>query len=399
VLGGAIITLFFAAKKNKQRQLDERISFKKRDKIPYGCWVAYETLPGMFPEAEVSANRYEPGYWEELSNYEEDQVLVIVAPRLEATRDEMLQIARFADKGNHVLISTAALSSEAETFFNLRARSDGYYLDGQDGMKISIDPPGPASASIYGYPGRGFHGHLSQYDESITEVLGRSEKKEQPNLVRLKAGKGWIYLHLEPMAFTNYFLLHKQNIRYFETLFSMMPATARKVVWDEYYISQKPSTPPREKKSWFTVLMNMENEEGRRSFRAAFWVLIGLLLVYVFVEMRRKQRIIPILSRPRNDSLDFVRTIGRLYYDKGDHRNLARKMSAFFMDHVRNKYKISTSLNDTELAEALAAKTGMPSQQLNNLVGMIRYAEASPEISGQWLMEFHNELESFYLNA
>ena len=63
--------------------------------------------------------------------------------------------------------------------------------------------------------------------------------------------------------------------------------------------------------------------------------------------MRRKQRYIPVVAKPKNDSLDFVKTIGRLYYDKGDHKNLSRKMGAFFLEHVRSRYKLPTgTLNE-----------------------------------------------------
>ena len=73
---------------------------------------------------------------------------------------------------------------------------------------------------------------------------------------------------------------------------------------------------------------------------AALLTAIFALLLYVVLEMRRKQRTIPVMTKPKNDSLEFVKTIGRLYHDKGDHKNLCRKMSAYFLEHVRNRYKL-----------------------------------------------------------
>lgn len=52
-----------------------------------------------------------------------------------------------------------------------------------------------------------------------------------------------------------------------------------------------------------TVLMNMKNEEGEQPFRAAFWLFILLLVLYVLMEMRRRQRYIPVVRKPSNDSL------------------------------------------------------------------------------------------------
>jgi hypothetical protein len=76
--------------------------------------------------------------------------------------------------------------------------------------------------------------------------------------------------------------------------------------------------------------MNVQNANGDKSFGAAFVVLAAILLLYVLLNMRRKQRYIPIVKKPSNDSLDFVKTIGRLYFDKADHKNLCRKMASFF---------------------------------------------------------------------
>lgn len=401
ILGGSIIILFLSAERGKKRALDERLSFRPGDRVPYGCRVAYDALGEMFPAGELSSSTRAPGFWDSLSSYETSQLLVIVAPRFNPTRSELQQLANLADNGNYVVISAASISSEADRFFHVLAEDpDAFYAAQMDrGMKLSITPPGWKAGTAYGYPGAGYGGYFTEINEDIAEVLGRRLPGDQPHFIRLRANRGWIYLHLEPFAFTNYFLLHRKNIRYFESLFSMIPPGIKRVVWDGYYREQRSAAPPRDKKNWFSVLMGMKNEEGHRSFLAAFLVLGALLLLYAWTEMRRKQRIIPEMPPPRNDSLDFVRTIGRLYYDKGDHRNLARKMSAYFMEHIRNRYKITTRMDDPEIGEALAARTGIARDRINNLVGMIRYAEASPEISARWLMEFHEELESFYLKA
>jgi hypothetical protein len=145
--------------------------------------------------------------------------------------------------------------------------------------------------------------------------------------------------------------------------------------------------------------MGMKNDEGKNSFRAAFLLLIILLLVYVFMEMRRKQRVIPVITAPRNDSLDFVKTIGRLYYDKGDHGNLARKMSSYFLEHVRNRFKLATTNLDEEFARNISYKSGADEAEVRSIIGFIRYVQDAPAVSPKQLMEFHRQLESFYLKA
>jgi hypothetical protein len=213
----------------------------------------------------------------------------------------------------------------------------------------------------------------------------------------MKAGKGNLFVHLAPMAFTNYFLLHKQNIEYLEKIFTLLSPATKKVLWDEYYINKKNDRRrDPNKKSWLSTLLNIENENGQKSIAFAFWLLLLLLLVYVVMEMRRKQRHIPVIKKLRNDSMDFVKTIGRLYHDKGDHRNLCRKMAAYFLEHVRNRYKLPTNELNEEFVKALNIKSGIAEEEIKPIIGFIGYLDQPVSISNADLFQFHKQLESFY---
>jgi len=115
--------------------------------------------------------------------------------------------------------------------------------------------------------------------------------------------------------------------------------------------------------------------------------------------MRRKQRIIPVISKPRNDSLDFVKTIGRLYHDKGDHKNLVRKMSAYFLEHVRSRYKLATSNLDDEFVKNLHGKTGVNEEEIAEIIQYINSIDTMVEMSDKQLATFHKKLEAFYRSA
>ena len=115
--------------------------------------------------------------------------------------------------------------------------------------------------------------------------------------------------------------------------------------------------------------------------------------------MRRKQRVIPVIAKPRNDSMDFVKTIGRLYYDKGDHKNLSRKMAAYFLEHVRNRYKLSTVNLDEQFIKNLQFRTNCEEYEIRGIVSFIKYIEDAPVIDQKELSEFHKQLEAFYKKA
>lgn len=392
----AIIALLFTNESNPVHQFDGRVTLRKRDKIPYGTFVAYESLKALFPKASVIASKQEPGYWDSLSNYGEGQALIIVAPDFNADEYEMKKLIRFMENGNDVFISAMEVSYEVTQMLKCDINpAEGllYYFDqseGRDLLSVSLMQPPFARQSSYTYPGKRYDFYFSKLDTTTAIILG-NDKNNKPNFVHLKAGKGNLYLHLAPMAFSNYFLLYKNNIAYYENILSVISPGATKIIWDEYYINKRLK---REKSSsWLNVFLK------HKALRWALLTAILALLLYVLLEMRRKQRIIPVITKPANDSLEFVKTIGRLYHDKGDHKNLCRKMSAYFLEHIRSRYKLATSELNDEFVKNLRIKTGVEEKEINDIISFIRQLDTSTEVNDKELAWFHKQLESFYKKA
>ena len=47
----------------KKRTLDERITLRQRDKIPYGTYAAQRLLRSTFSKAHIIYDKSAPGYW------------------------------------------------------------------------------------------------------------------------------------------------------------------------------------------------------------------------------------------------------------------------------------------------------------------------------------------------
>jgi hypothetical protein len=261
-----------------------------------------------------------------------------------------------------------------------------------DTMRLSLSNPPFNKELKYSYPGKPYGSVFTKIDDATTDILGDAEGLT--NFIHLRAGKGNIYLHLSPLAFSNYFLLHKNNIAYYEKVMSVIKPGVTKILWDEYFrYKGSENNNSGKKKSWLSVLFQYP------AMRAALLTAIFTLLLYVLLEMRRKQRPIPVVTKPKNDSLDFVKTIGRLYYDKGDHKNLCRKMASYFLEHVRSKYKLPTGTLNDEFVKNLQFKTGVEETEVRRIVSFITYLEDVPAVSQKQLSDFHKQLESFYKKA
>ncbi|MDB5197336.1 MAG: hypothetical protein JWP88_1707 [Flaviaesturariibacter sp.] len=379
-----VIVLF--AKKSPPR-MDERITLREKDKIPYGFYAARNLLPSLFPQAAITSDSEAPSAWENIDVKDSGQAVFLVGHAFSASTQEINEMIAFIQKGNYIFIISPVLSDESESFLRVRmARSTGLGFAGSDSLTVSLAAP-RFSAFPFSYPGKGYENYFEKIDSSSTIILGKSRKGEA-NFLQLNSMNGSLFLHASPLAFSNYFILHKNNIAYYQQALSVIPATIKKIVWNEYFMSnrQKPAKDP----NWLRVLFRFP------AFKWALLTAIGLIAVYLLSEMRRRQRYIPAFIKPKNESLDFVQTIGRLYYDKKDHQDLGKKLSQYFLDHVRQQYKLSTMQLDADFVAALHAKCGYPVKDLNELTGFIQFIQDANTISSQQLADFYYQLEKFY---
>jgi len=402
VLLAALIILLLLHK--EPRKFDGRVTFNPKDKIPYGTFAAYHLLQQQFPNATIDVNYAAPEEWQNLSYDSSGQVLLIVNSYFDPTLSELNALTSFTRQGNYVFISCLQMNDAARAFFRVQqediynpftVKNDYGIIDMHDSFAVKLDSRTYTVPLQFVYPGVSYNNRFNKYDSLFSYPLGYNGDDNKPNLLAINAKNGSIFLHTAPITFTNFFVLYNNNHQYYEKLMSLLPANARKIMWDEYFLLYKQNKDGnnREEKGLLSVLLSHKN------FYVAFWMLMVLLALYFFTEVKRRQRLIPEYSKPANDSLEFVTTIGKLYYEKGDHKNLADKQTLFFLDYVRNKYKLSTNELNEAFVQRLSLKTGITAEELSNLINTLVTIKLSNRISEQQLLQYHQQLENFYSKA
>ena len=129
--------------------------------------------------------------------------------------------------------------------------------------------------------------------------------------------------------------------------------------------------------------------------RWAFWLTIILFGITYLFESKRKQRVIPSIRKLNNTSLDFVKTIGRLYYQRKDNKNLASKISTHFLGYVRTTYNMSTSQMNDDFIKRLAFKSGYPVTLVKEVIAEIRKMEDAYVITDEELLAFNDKIDTF----
>jgi hypothetical protein len=383
----------------RPHKFNDTITLNRTDKIPYGTYVAYQLLQKEFPQARIETNRYAPADWQNLTGDSTKQVLIIVTKTFEPSEEDLDYLTGFVQKGNYVFISALQYTRNAVKFFNLRSHKHfNYYglalgvhspFNPFDSVDVKLDSSAFEKPLSWNYPGADFANEFSNTDSNFSFHLGYSSAN-LPNLVAINSIDGKFFIHSAPFTFTNFFLLYENNRQYFEKLMRLFPDDTKKIVWDEYYLNHYYNQNPQQKQGVLSVILKYEN------FRWAFWVTLLLLSLYIVTEAKRKQRIIPLHRKPKNDSLEFVTTIGELYYERGDHKNLANKLTQYFLDYVRNRYKIATSEINDAFAQQLAIKSGKPADDIKQLIDAMHTINLSGSITQKQLMDYYRLMEQFY---
>ncbi len=232
--------------------------------------------------------------------------------------------------------------------------------------------------------------YFSEYNSNTTTVLGSHEINEEKraNFLKIYHGKGAVYLHINPIAFTNYYLL-KDRDNYIENVFSYIPDSS--IIWDPQIISSKSA--PKGKNREKTIFSYFLEHKTLTWF--LFVSLFGLLTFLLF-NARRKQRAIPIIKPLENTTVAFTQTIASLYLKEGNHKNLVDKKINFFLEKVRTKYLIDTNNLNAKFIEKLAAKSGNDLQKTKYLINSIIDLNKKGNCTEEQLIVLHRMIDKFF---
>jgi hypothetical protein len=299
-------------------------------------------------------------------------------------------LLEFIAKGNTVFVAAGNFSGSFADTFHIKTKDYLFYsfqngdadLNGKnDSLSLSFVNPVLRKAKEYVYKKGTVSYFFSSFDSSSAVILGVNNKA-LPTFARLSYGLGNIYISSTPYAFTNYNMLLQDNAQYVASAFSYLPAG--NVIWDEYY---KVGRGERESPLRFIL--------SRTALAWAYGITIISLFCYVLFEAKRRQRIIPVIAPPQNATLEFVDTIGRLYYQHGDHKNLAQKKITYFMESIRTRFYLKTNLLDDEFADKLSEKSNVDRDQVKILISVIRKVNESDSVTEEMLIRLSDMIERF----
>lgn len=227
-----------------------------------------------------------------------------------------------------------------------------------------------------------------QADTVTSTALGYMELPdgaEYINFMEYKFGKGTIFLHNQPVIFSNYSLLSNEQLQeYTERVLSYLPD--QPVVW---FVQSQQNNGKGEKTS-LSVIFEYP------ALRLTWLLFLYGLIIFIFFTAKRKQRVVPVIKPLQNTTVEFAQTIGNLYFQEGDIADIARKKIIYFLDRVRRTYNIDTQLPEDKLVYRLHLKSGKDMELIKEIFSLIRKINTQNQCSKQELIQLSTWMDRFW---
>lgn len=380
-----LLVIYILAQIYKPTPINWTVTLGKNDKNPYGAYILYNQLPNLFLNASINAYR-EPFYSQLNDKSFENTAYIALSREIMSDTLDVAAACKFVEAGNYIFIASYQLSKKLRDTLGIKLSSN-FDLDGKDTTGINFTSPSVKRVENYTTK----RALVNEYFDTLkrpdsTIILGVTSKGK-PNFIKVTCGSGAFFIHAAPLCFTNYFMLKEGNSDYTSKALSYIPATVHTIIWDEYYKLGRTgaATPLR-----FFLSNNY--------LRWALWLSILMLLFFVLFNVKRRQRIIPIITPLQNATLDFVKTIAGVYFNQKDNQSIAHKKLQYWLDYVRLHFYLSTTTLNNEFVQLLAKKSGVGIGYIESIVHYITVVEQTA-IDDKLLLEISATVDEFYKQA
>lgn len=376
---------------------DWRENYRERSKDPFGTYIIANETEHLFSDNNFTLlNKHIYDYFNDIYYEDEANIANYICIKSTAYRldeESLEKLLKFVASGNDVFLSLNYFNDylkESLKFDTTNLDEEVYSVEDLRDLESTFTLKNKQfKNTTFKFDRNIRKNYFSKYDTLTTTILGTQKidrVTSKPNFIKIRHFNGNIFLHTQPIAFTNYYLLNK-NENYASNAFSYLPN--REIIWDPQIRRSTSNKNQDDGKS--ALQFFMKHPSLKWSLYLGFFGLIAFLLF----NARRKQRAIPEMKSLKNSTKDFTHTIANLYKKEENHKNLATKKITYFLEKIRTKYHIETrNLND-DFINKLAAKSGNTVHTTKYLTNTIIALNKRYECSQDELVRLNTLIENF----
>ena len=402
-----ILALLFYFSRGSGGNYSWREHYKPDSKDPYGTYLVRNLLESYYPSQPFEVVKDSLGERLDSGNF------VYVGSDFWLDSTALDQLLRFVERGNRAFIACPYMPSSLLDSISLGQclptdgedssyiyENDFYFTDTSANLNFQHPMLWDSNGYDYkylvirqpqSYQWTYLPDHIFCDSQTIFASLGLLNN-DQYNFAKATYGKGEFLLHTTPLAFTNLFLVEKRGLGYASKAFSHLKSGP--IYWDERLYDPFGD---------YAGGGGMGNKESplkyvlsQPALAWAWYILLGMAVFYLIFRAKRRQRVIPVLEKNTNTSLEFIGTIGRLFFIQNNHRQLAAQKMRLFLIFVRERYHLPTKELNEQFAKGLAIRSDVPEEHIYKIVKLNQNIGNSGFLSETTLVDFHRLLERFY---
>ena len=217
------------------------------------------------------------------------------------------------------------------------------------------------------------------------------------NFLEWRCGDGRFLLHTDPVAFCNYFLLKKNGQQYAAGVLSHLQPS--EILWDERNRTTEDIARRRNDRDGGEPAPPGESPLAyilkQPALAWSWYLMLGLAGAFVFFRGKRRQRIIPVLPKLENTSLDFVKTIGQLAFRQQNQSQLCQQNMKLFLGFLRERYGLAATQLDPGFFQQISAVSQVPVSEVEAIFAQFQATESNLA-DEKTLVAFYRGIERFY---
>ncbi|RYU86153.1 DUF4350 domain-containing protein [Mucilaginibacter terrigena] len=375
-----LLILYFVAEYNRPKSINWDSTLRRADKIPYGTYILYKQLHDIFPTADVS-NTNKSLY--QVFNAGDTLAgnYLIITNSTNIGKEDFKALTKFISSGNSVFISSDSWNDYLSDTLDLTTTHE--FEKGNIGLNFTS--PSLKQVADYKLDNRIANSYFNSFDTLKAKVVSKNQYGKSVFL-RYTYGKGNLFVFANPRVFTNYNLLKPTGAAYAAKVLSYLP-TADNVYWDQHQNNDIDVD-----ESTLRVFFSYQ------ALKWAFYISLGGMGIFLLYEIKRRQRIIPIVEPLKNSTVEFVSVVGKVYYEQRDNTNLAAKKIMYFAEHLRSVFGLKTAF-DQQFIDAFINKTGVEASLAKDLMNHINYLTHQSRVSDHELIVLNQLIEKFYIQS
>lgn len=399
----AVVLVLFFFLTADSRKYNWRESYDPLSDQPYGTMFIRQLLKSYASDGFVYNTRKPMHELLDSASGKKKSAYVFIGQSQYSDSLDVKAMQNYLNAGNDVFLITPYLTDQLNDAFYPAECSQSIYSQSLDTATIETNfyHPEFAVQKNYRFTFRVNDKDVKYYWDYLgSSVLCDSIKSLVPlgyvephyvNFFKIPYGQGNLFVHTDPIMFTNYFMVKERNTEYASSVFSH--STAKAIIWDEY--SKIPYYRKNRNPYYNPLYFIMEQP----ALQYAWWVMLALALLYVFFAAKRRQRFVPVLEQKTNTSLAFLTMVSSLHYHNQNHGDIARKKMRHFLHLIRTKYSLSIHKIDAEFIKKLSVKSQVSEAEIELIFDQYQIIDKFHNIDSQRLANLYNAIQNFYNKA